>query len=242
MRPFRNELKYSLHYSAREMLLARWQRYLTKAAFTNEHSVTPILSQYYDSPDLIFYYEKLEGLRVRAKVRLRVYDKEFRAGTTAFLEIKNRYNDQVRKDRYSIPNFDPKHHLDPANWTFEDPKMESAFIMLREQYRLRASAQTYYQREVYEGAVERDVRITFDSNLIGLYPGETLTSKTLHDHSRSLMPDTLVVLEVKATKGIPRWIHEGIVAAELQQQPIPKYVTAVEVLKLDQLVGKGAYA
>ena len=242
MRPFRNELKFSIHYSVREMLLARWHRHLVKGAFTNQHAVTTILSQYYDSPELTFYHEKLEGIGLRNKVRLRAYGTEFRAGETVFLEIKRRYNDLVRKDRYKIPDFDPARHLNPANWKFDDPQMESAFLALRERHRLRASAQTYYQREVYQGAVESDVRITFDSNFIGLHPQEKLSSGILRDPSRSCMPDTLVILEVKATNAIPRWVHDGIIAGELQQRPIPKYVTAMEHLHLHQTSSGGIYA
>ena len=83
--------------------------------------------------------------------------------------------------------------------------------------------------------------MTFDSVLRGLHPGERLTRGLLLDGMRSLMPDTLVILEVKATAGIPGWIHEGVIAAELRQQTIPKYVTAVEVLGLLDLNPAGVY-
>jgi hypothetical protein len=55
------------------------------------------------------------------------------------------------------------------------------------------------------------------------------------------MADTLAILEVKATRGIPPWVHEGVMAAELQQKTIPKYVTAVEVLGLVKLTAGGVY-
>ena len=242
MRPFRDELKFLVHYSVKEKLLARWMRYLVRAPFTDENASTPILSQYYDSPTLDFYEEKLDGIGLRNKIRLRVYGHDYRAGQTAFLEIKHRFNDRVRKYRHQIPDFDPVIHLDPENWSFDDPVMENAFLSLKERYRVRASAQTYYQREAYEGAVESDIRVTFDSNLIGLFPGERLTRQLLLDRSRHLMPDTLAILEVKATRGIPPWVHEGVVAAELKQQTIPKYITAVEVLGMPDLVATGVYA
>jgi hypothetical protein len=231
--PLRRELKFLIHHGTRPVLLERWRRYLVKAPFTNEHAVTPILSQYYDSPALAFYQEKLDGIGVRNKVRLRTYGREFRSGQTSFLEIKHRENDFGWKYRYRFPHFDVA-HLDPANWTLDDPEMQRAIMALRECYRLRPSAQVYYQREAYQGAVERDVRITLDSCLVGLHPGEKLTRKLLLDERRSLMPDTLVILEVKTTHGIPPWVHEGVVAAELQQQTIPKYITAVEVLRLTE--------
>ncbi len=241
MRPFRQELKFRVHHSVKTMLLERWRRYLVRAPFTNAHAVTPILSQYYDSPELAFYYEKLDGIALRNKVRLRVYSQRFTPGQTAFLEIKHRQNDLVRKYRQQISDFGPE-WLDPSHWRFDDPQMESAFLTLLERHRLRASAQVYYQREAYEGAVESDIRVTFDTCLTGLHPGEVVTGTLLRDHMRSLMPDTLEILEVKATRGIPRWVHDGIVAAELQQQTIPKYITAVEVLGLPGLAPAGAYA
>ena len=241
MRPFRQELKFLIHYSVRELLLSRWSRYLVRAPFTNENAVTPILSQYYDSPQLIFYWEKLDGIALRNKVRIRTYGHHFKAGETTFLEIKHRNNDLVRKYRYLFPDFEEA-LLDPALWKIQDPQMESAFMTLLERHRLRASAQTYYQREAYEGLVEKDVRVTFDTVLLGLHPYERLSPKILHDPGRRLMADTLAILELKSTKGFPPWIHEGIVTAELQQKTIPKYITAVDVLRLPETNVGGIYA
>lgn len=242
VRPYRNELKYSIHYSARELLLQHWDRYIMRAPFTNQHAVSPVLSQYYDSPDLAFVLDKKEGLRYRNKVRMRVYAQNFEPGQLGFLEIKSRRNDYVKKYRQKFPNLDPENDLDPNKWRFDNREAFETFSELRERFRLRPSAQTYYQREAYEGLVEGDVRITFDSHLIGLYPGERLTSKALNDQSRSLMPDTAIILELKSTKGFPPWIYEGIKLAELRQQPIPKYTTAVKILRLQDHIISGSYA
>jgi hypothetical protein len=240
MRPFRQELKFLIHHSVRRILLERWRRYLVRAPFTNRHAVNPVLSQYYDSPHLIFYHEKLAGIRLRNKVRLRTYGREFQRGRTTILEIKYRRDDLVRKLRHPIPDFDES-QLDPTRWRFENPVVRSAFLGLLERYRLRPSAQVYYQREAYQGLVEGDVRITFDTCLVGLHPGERLTRELLFDPSRRLLPDTLAILEVKTTSGIPGWVHDGVLAGELQQQTLPKYVTAVEVLELTDLSSAGVY-
>ena len=42
LRPFRQELKFLVHYSVREMLLERWSRYLVQAPFTNKNAVTKV--------------------------------------------------------------------------------------------------------------------------------------------------------------------------------------------------------
>ena len=56
------------------------------------------------------------------------------------------------------------------------------------------------------------------------------------------MPETVGILEIKATHGIPAWVNEGVIASELQQRTIPKYVTAVESLGLPTTMEAGIYA
>ena len=130
----------------------------------------------------------------------------------------------------------------PRTWRPRDPIMKTALLTLLERNRLAPSAQVYYQREAWEGAVEADLRITWDSFLTALHPGELLTRDLLDSPHRAMMAETLTVLEVKATQGIPPWVHEGVIAAELRQQTIPKYITAVELLGLPDLYTPGIYA
>lgn len=241
MRPFRRELKFVVHHSIRSMLLQRWGRYLTKAPFTNKYAVSPILSQYYDSPTLEFHQEKLDGIDLRHKVRLRTYDYYYRDGATAFLEVKQRCFDSVRKFRQRIHNFH-RGMIDPRAWVLENQEHQGILGFFLERYNLRPSAQIFYLREAYEGLVESDLRVTFDSCLTGLFPGETFSMDLVKDRSRSLMSDTLAILEVKSTGQIPDWVYDGVIAAELQQQTIPKYCTAIEELGMDKINGIGVYA
>ena len=80
-RRMRDEFKYIVSHDVRERILERWRRHLRRDPHTNEDAVTPILSQYYDSPQLLFYEEKMDGIGpLRSKVRLRTYGTEFRPG------------------------------------------------------------------------------------------------------------------------------------------------------------------
>ena len=236
----RQELKFVIHHSVRRMLLERWSPHLVRAAFTDSEARSPVLSQYYDSPTLSFSREKRDGVPIRNKVRLRTYATDFDSGKAAFLEVKHRHFVGVRKYRQRIARMSSE-YLCPSRWTFDEPDIAARFRALIETYHLRASAQTYYQREAYQASQGGGLRITLDSNLVGLHPGERLTSKLLMDRRRSLMPDTLFILEIKSDTVLPRWVHDGIVAGELEQKTIPKYVTAVNVLKLGELTGSGVY-
>ncbi len=236
----RQELKFVIHHSVRRMLLQRWSPHLVRAPFTDSEARTHVLSQYYDSPTLSFSREKREGIPFRNKVRLRTYATDFDSGKAGFLEIKHRRFVGVHKYRQPIADMSSA-YLSPSRWTFDDPDMRARFHSLLETYHLRASAQTYFQREAYEAPGESGLRVTLDSNLVGLHPGERLTSKLLRDRRRSLMADTLFILEIKSNEVLPRWVHDGIIACELEQKTIPKYVTAVNVLKLGELTGSGVY-
>ena len=75
-------------------------------------------------------------LAERNKVRLRTYGYHRTPGVAAFLEIKQRVNDRVRKVRQQITDFH-EGHLDPDTWTFDNPAHRDAFLRLRERHRLR---------------------------------------------------------------------------------------------------------
>jgi hypothetical protein len=231
LNPIRDELKFIVHHKARTMLLARWERFLSKDIHTNAYAQTPVLSQYYDTPTFDFCEKKVDGVGRRHKLRLRTYGYRFEPGAPVFPEIKQRFNDKIRKIRSRIDSFDPS-HLDPHAWTYDGPEEAGAFGSIINRHPLIPSAQVWYLREAYQGVVEADVRVTFDSHLTGLHPREELTRGVLADRTRSLMPDNLMILEIKATYGIPGWVVEGVKCAELRQQPVPKYVIAVEQLGL----------
>lgn len=240
-RPTRHELKFVVHHTVRELLLQRWGPHLVRDPLTSSAGAAPVLSQYYDTPSFAFCEDKLDGVGVRTKVRLRVYANQFTPGAPAFLEIKQRLDDRVRKIRSRLRSFRWQ-HLNPAHWEFEDEGLGRVFRGLAELHRLRRSAQVWYMREAYQSAAEPDVRITLDSGLTGLFAGEVLGPRVREEGSRRLMPDTLSILEIKSTGPIPSWALEGVEIGELEAQPIPKYVLAVDGLGLRQAIPTGDYA
>ena len=58
MRGLRLELKYRIDMRRLPYLLARWGPYLLPAPHTDRNGRYPILSQYFDSPQLDFYKDK----------------------------------------------------------------------------------------------------------------------------------------------------------------------------------------
>ena len=59
-----------------------------------------VRSIYYDSLNLDYYYEKMDGLKLRKKLRIRSYDQE---RSTVFIEIKRKYSNCIYKERINLP-------------------------------------------------------------------------------------------------------------------------------------------
>jgi len=231
MSAWRFERKYLLSAAARDHLLARWQGHLVRAPFTDARARYPVLSQYYDSPDLAFYREKLAGDGLRRKVRVRTYGHRFGEGGPWFLEIKHRTQETVHKTRLRLPGA-RRAHLDPDSWRGLDPAAAGPFVALLETHNLRPTAQVWYVREAYEAAAEPGLRVTFDSSVRALHARARMSRAALYDDAGALLPADRMVLEVKGPEELPAWVRDGIGPLELQQQSVPKYVMAVEALHL----------
>ncbi|WP_455389680.1 polyphosphate polymerase domain-containing protein [Petrachloros mirabilis] len=238
--PFRSEHKFLVHHSTRTHLLELCARYLIADPLATHNGCSPVLSLYYDTPTLDFYDDKLAGFGQRHKVRLRTYGLSFRPGQLTFLEIKQRLNDGIRKIRWRITDFTMQ-HLEPSYWVEHSPPAAAIFNMLSARHHLRPSVQVWYQREAYASVREPDVRITFDSNLIAMFPGERLDRDVTHEPLRAILPDNMLILEFKANDRLPGWLTSTAATLELQERPIPKYVLAVDSLRLLQSRPTGVY-
>src|SRR5688572_4734555 len=63
-----------------------------------------VVSLYYDSAELDFFWAKIEGLKFRRKVRLRIYPgDDITKVETGSIEIKQRINKTVQKCRLELP-------------------------------------------------------------------------------------------------------------------------------------------
>ena len=242
MRPPRNEYKYLISNKAKDVLISLWNKHLIKDPYTDKDAKTPILSLYYDTPDLLFYNEKLDGIMTRNKIRLRVYDYSFKNDIPCFLEIKQRFGDKVRKVRVYRDKLDQS-LLDLDNWSFEKKIENDYFGELCSRYKLRPVAQVFYIRDAYQATVETDVRVTFDSSLMGFRPDEVISRDLIESNTHSLMSDEMCILEIKNNSHhLPRWLLDGIIKLGLVQRSIPKYITAVEKLGINNItLNSGEY-
>ncbi|UED87474.1 polyphosphate polymerase domain-containing protein [Streptomyces profundus] len=190
-----------------------------------------VWSVYYDTRGLRFYWEKIEGLRFRRKLRIRRYGPLGPAPDDApvSVEIKQRVNRVTQKRRVLLP-YDLARELCDGRRHIRHPDADQGFVdevlELVQRLDLRPTAMTGYRREPYMGIdADLGLRITFDHRIRGRDRDFDLRAES---ESRYIVNPHLVVMEVKANERVPYWTTDLAARFGLQVQRISKYCQSVE--------------
>jgi hypothetical protein len=229
----RHELKYLIRRDQQQALMKELLEHLAIDAHAQEDGLYPITSLYFDTPDHKFYWDKIEGHRVRRKVRVRVYgNAAMSPETPCFLEIKQRVDKLIRKRRVLLPyeqavafgNFDqPPDELPEA----ERRVLQEVHYLYRT-LDIQPTCVVRYNRLALEGnELYPDLRVTFDTNLRSRIHDLTLLSTDYADNKFFLRPD-FAVLEVKINNNVPYWLTQILNRYRCRLQRISKYCAALE--------------
>jgi len=201
----------------------------------NQYTVRSI---YFDTPQYDFYYEKVEGIKNRKKVRLRGYDEE-NEDNTVFFEIKRKYDIPIIKYRAPVTFKDAQLMLKDRHINgqvlFGDTFLKGTENSKRFFYQvfsknMRPVVLIVYEREAYLSKFDSTVRITFDKNLRSrAYP----SIKELYEEDRfkSALGHQFI-LEVKFNKSFPGWLNPVISQLSLRKQSASKYVISMDSNKI----------
>lgn len=187
----------------------------------------PIYSIYADSPGLTFFWEKIEGLKYRRKVRFRRYG----SSPDVWIEIKQRIDRTVQKRRIRWPVERVERAffgggLDESALPEHPDRILSEVLFLWRTHGLEPTMGTSYRRRAFFARGESDLRITLDSRVC-FHP----TALTLGERSR---PEKYIVepeesiLEIKYTHSVPLWLCRLVEHFELSLVRLSKYCTAVD--------------
>jgi hypothetical protein len=198
----------------------------------------PVCSLYLDNSGLLLYDQTLQGQKNRFKLRIRFYDDD--PNNPAFLEIKRRETDVIKKKRAPVTREGAKHVLQGFHAldsflfgnkiTTKSLDAMHEFCSLRDRIAAQGSTYVYYRRQAYVHPFSNAIRVTFDRQLEGgIYvPGTDLVIPK--DTKQPKLEG--VVLELKFTDRPPTWMHELSTVFNLQRTSVPKYVMCVDALGL----------
>ena len=193
-----------------------------------------VRSIYYDTPNTDYYQEKLSGLKVRKKVRIRGYN-SVTSKSLVFLEIKKKNGPTISKvrakvrfrdvsrllvekdlEKYIINGDNKSHHVDDAG----------QFFYYMEAQNLGPMIKVIYEREAYFYKFNHDLRITVDYNLRSSL-NINIDSLFADDHVNYASPGQCI-LEVKLGGEIPVWLSTILSLFKLHLQAFSKYTTCLD--------------
>ena len=199
--------------------------YLDDLMIQDEHNGTHgyiIRSLYFDTVYDDDFFEKLEGVETRRKIRLRVYDPKH---DFAMLEMKQKQGASQKKRSLRVTKQDAQSLISGKydvllNYE-EDFARECYGLMQCKCYRPKTIVQ--YNRKAYI-AKENKIRVTFDNNIVATESNFDLFSENLVMYP--VLDKFNVVLEVKFNGFMLDYIRQFINNINKSELSVSKYALA----------------
>ena len=186
-----------------------------------------VYSVYWDSPRLAFFWEKIEGVKVRRKLRFRLYGDQ----PDVFIEIKQRIDRtlQKRRVRWSLDQvlatFGDDGALVEAHEGSTNPVVNEV-LLLCHQFNLRPTIAISYRRTPLFGVFEPDLRVTFDTRV--QYHRSELSLQTPFESGKYIIDPRIAIMEVKFNHHVPLWLIRIVERFNLTVTRMSKYCSAVD--------------
>lgn len=228
----RFELKYLVSLQEAEAFRRALGAYLTPDDHGNSGGSYWLSSLYYDGPDYRFYWEKVDGIKFRRKLRIRSYEapEALTPDTPVFVEIKQRMNRVTQKRRVLLPYRDALRLCSERQIPDHAPGDAAVIDEIAEmvwRYDLRPASLVRYNRQALVGTdYDIGLRVTFDRDL----SCQTRHLQLDEQHTDlALFPPDRAVVEVKVNERIPYWLTELVAAHSLTLTRVSKYCRSIEL-------------
>lgn len=229
----RYEFKYFITNKISEEILKQSLHFMNidNYAKKNKDHKYLVRSLYYDNNDYGNFYEKVDGIKIRKKFRLRSYDKNIKSKSPIFLEMKGRVHDRIIKKRIQINKNDTKYfetltNLDELSTKYKGNDLIKEFIFDVRKKNIKPKIMIDYKRQPLINRHGLYFRLTFDSDLITTKKNYFFDDKNKFNFSLKYKPGNSI-LEVKFERSIPAWFHRIIQSYNLNRRSISKFVLGV---------------
>lgn len=181
-----------------------------------------VRSLYFDTADDGDFFDKVHGVEVRRKLRLRIYDP---SDDFAVLEMKQKQGVQQRKRSLRLPRAEAERLIagdDTPLLSHADPFAAECYVLLHSRLYCPKTIVQYRRRAFI--ARENSTRVTFDHRI-----DATETSFDLFDPGLLLnpvLPRSQTVLEVKYNGFLLSYIKQVISTLDRSELSVSKYCLA----------------
>lgn len=212
----RYEKKYLTDAASAEAFFARIAPYIRPDPFGE----TRICNCYYDTPDRLLIRRSLDKPHYKEKLRLRCYGVPT-DDSTAFVELKKKYDGVVYKRRIALPYPEAETFLSGEGGVAPDLQIAREIRWMFRLYQGLAPAMAlHYQRCAYYASDDADLRITVDSDIRYRTYDLDLRAGTAGE---LLLPPDARLLELKIAGAMPLWLSSALDECRIRPGSFSKY-------------------
>lgn len=219
----RYELKYMLTVEQKRRLLVAMEPYMQ----LDRYGRTTIRNLYYDTPRYLLVRRSMDKPVYKEKLRVRSYAQVEQDGPV-FVELKKKYESVVYKRRISLPMQSAMEWLERKSECPVKSQIAAEIDYFMNYYKqLRPQVFLSYEREAYYSKDGSDFRVTFDDTILCRQDDLSLQSPA---YGTALLPEGMVLLELKCSGGIPMWMTSFLSKEHIYKTSFSKYGTAYQKL------------
>ncbi|MBN1299984.1 MAG: polyphosphate polymerase domain-containing protein [Melioribacteraceae bacterium] len=204
----------------------------------NDSPEYTVRSIYFDTSRLKYYHEKINGIQVRKKLRIRGYNAP-EDESVIFLEIKRKYENYINKNRSALKLYNLSELIrtkDIESYVLKEngfaDSVRDAEYFLHHIYKrsLKPIILIVYDREAFFSKFDPRLRITLDKNLRYLmFP--SLDMLYSEQDLCGIFTNNFI-LEIKFSNGFPKWLQNLLSKFNLSRRALSKYTMCLENEKI----------
>ena len=218
----RFEIKYLLTRKEYETVLTAMAPYMVP----DQYSRSTIRNIYFDTEHFTLVRRSIEKPIYKEKLRIRTYQ-QANPDTPVFVELKKKYDSVVYKRRLSLPEQDAMAWVTGTK-SGPDCQIGREIDYFISYYKtLQPSLFLSYQRDAYCHKENRDLRITFDDQILCRCNDLCLNSEIF---GTPILPRDTVLMEIKTGGGIPLWLTNVLTNEHIFKTSFSKYGNAYQQL------------
>jgi len=235
----RTEKKYLITTHQAEALLHRLRGCLQP----DRYGESTVCSLYLDTPDFRMIRASMDARTYKEKLRVRCYGTTT-ADSTAFLEIKKKFDGVVYKRREAMPLATAMAYLQGSPPPLDTQIMREIDYAMHFWQHPQPSAVIAYERRAFFFRETPSVRLTLDANV--RYRTNRLDLALGHE-GQIILPAETVLLEIKSDGAMPLVLAHTLDALHIFPSSFSKYGTAYLAFShtvpphIDQNEAKGAF-
>lgn len=220
----RYENKFKLNNSQYHEIIKYLDEYMVPDEHSKDGGFYSICNIYYDSPDDSLIRKSIEKPVYKEKLRLRSYGipDDY---SESFIEIKKKFKGNVNKRRITLPLKEAVDYLDrniPPDSIDCNSQIFREIDYMKNRYALVPKVYISYDRRAYFGKDDRELRITFDTNIRGRRVDLDLQKGAYGD---MILEKGYWLMEIKISQSAPLWLAKLLSDCKVYKTSFSKYGT-----------------